>query len=125
MRLNMEKRYTESHEWIALNGNIGTVGITKYAQEELGEIVYIELPEIERDVLKGEESAVLESTKAAADVYAPVSGKIIEINPLLVSSQEALHTSPEESSWLYKIALKDLSEFKELMEEDEYKKRVT
>ena len=121
----MEKRYTESHEWIALDGNIGTVGITKYAQEELGEIVYIELPATDRDVLKGEETAVLESTKAAADVYAPVSGKIIEINALLVDSQEELHKSPEESGWLYKIALKDLNEFKALMQEDEYKKKVT
>ena len=120
----MEKRYTDSHEWIAIEGDIGTVGITEYAKNELGEVVYLELPEVGRSVSKGDDSVVLESTKAAADVYAPVSGKIMEINEKLLEAQDALQESPEKEGWLYKILLADRKEFESLMNEEEYRGNI-
>ncbi len=113
-------RYTESHEWISLEGNIGTVGITPYAQKELGNIVHVELPKIGQIIQAGEEACVLESTKAAVDVYSPVSGKIVAVNPSF------LETSSTLSGWLFRIELSQISEVDRLLSlsqyEDFYKK---
>ncbi len=117
-------KYTESHEWIAVDAKVGTVGVTQYAQKELGDIVYIELPQIGKVVKKGDEAVVLESTKAAADVYSPVSGKIIAINTALKQSPETVNQSPQQDGWLFKVELSDTAELSQLMEEEAYQKLV-
>ncbi len=116
-------KFTETHEWIEVKEGIGTVGITNYAQKELGDIVYIELPKIGIDVKAGQEVAVLESTKAAADVYSPVSGIILEVNKTLSTSPELLNQSPEKEGWLYKIKLNFPKELDTLLNDEEYHKK--
>lgn len=113
-------KYTDSHEWILLKGKVGLIGISQYAQEELGEIVYIELPKVGRKINAGEEIAVLESTKAAADIYSPVSGTIIEVNEALKQDPDLLNRFPEKEGWLLKIELSDLSELDTLLGNQEY-----
>jgi glycine cleavage system H protein len=112
--------YSESHEWIQLKGNVGTVGITDYAQGELGEIVYIELPKVGQKVKANQEICVLESTKAAADVYAPVSGKVIAVNEALRSNPAAINQAAENSSWLFQIEVENSRELDQLMTKDQY-----
>ncbi len=113
-------KYTESHEWIKLEGKLATVGVSDHAQQELGDIVYVELPKVSKEVKAGEEVVVLESTKAAADVYSPVSGRIIEVNELLCDHSELVNESPEENGWLFKIELNDLTELDSLMDKESY-----
>lgn len=113
-------KYTPSHEWIRIDQGIGTVGITKYAQQELGEVVYIQLPPIGKIVAMGDEIAVLESTKAAADIYSPAAGEIVEVNEALSKAPGALNLSPEIDGWLFKIRVSSLEEVEELLSEDEY-----
>ena len=117
-------KYTESHEWIDLEENVGTVGVTNYAQKELGDIVYVELPEVGSEVNVGDEVAVLESTKAAADIYAPVTGTIVEINDALNDQPEEINISPMDEGWLFKIELQKPEELEQLMEEKEYKETI-
>lgn len=117
-------KYTETHEWIDLEENIGTVGVTNYAQKELGDIVYVELPEVGTEVNLGDEVAVLESTKAAADIYAPVTGKITEVNEALNDQPEDINISPMDEGWLFKIELKNPDELDQLMGEREYKETI-
>ncbi len=118
------KKYTSSHEWIELKDGIGCVGVTDYAQSELGEIVFVELPEVGAVLSKGDEVVVLESTKAAADVYAPVSGEVIEINKELSDSPENVNKASESSGWLYKIKLSNESEYDALLDEAKYKEMI-
>lgn len=118
-------KYTETHEWIRIENGKGVVGITPYAASELGEIVYVELPKVGQVVKGSEEICVLESTKAAADIYSPVSGKIIEINELLKADSSLVNSSPVEKGWLFKIELSDLNEVDELMDEAAYKKMMS
>lgn len=115
-------KFTESHEWIEVNTGsvVATVGVSNYAQKELGEIVYVELPGINKEVRAGSEAAVLESTKAAADVYAPVSGIIIDVNKQLSSAPELVNRSPEKEGWIFKIRLSDQSELTKLMDAETY-----
>jgi glycine cleavage system H protein len=113
-------KFTETHEWIAINNGIGTVGVTDHAQRELGDIVYVELPKVGKQVKKGEEAAVLESTKAAADVYSPASGTIVEVNKSLNETSELVNKSPEDKGWLFKLQIKDADELNDLMEKDVY-----
>jgi glycine cleavage system H protein len=113
--------FTETHEWIHVEGSVGTVGITDYAQKELGEIVFIELPKVGEKVKAGQEISVLESTKAAADAYTPVSGKIIAINETLRSAPGTINRHPETSGWLFKIELTKPNELKQLLTKDQYK----
>lgn len=115
------KKYTETHEWIEVNNGIGTVGITEYAQKELGDIVYVELPKVGKAVKAKEEAAVLESTKAAADVYSPVSGSIVEVNTKLSDKSELVNQSPEKLGWLYKLQVSNPSELNQLLDEKAYK----
>lgn len=109
-------KFTESHEWIKADGDIGIVGVTNYAQKELGDIVYVELPEVGKNVKAGEEAAVLESTKAAADIYTPVSGTIIEVNQSLKEASELINRSPEQEGWIFKIHLSNIQELDSLMD---------
>lgn len=113
-------KFTDSHEWIKVENGIGTVGITDHAQKELGEIVYIELPAVGKQVKAGQEVAVLESTKAAADIYSPVSGEIVEINQQLGDFIHHINASAESEGWLFKIKLSDHSETEKLLKRDEY-----
>ncbi|MEI8125126.1 MAG: glycine cleavage system protein GcvH [Parachlamydiaceae bacterium] len=117
-------KFTESHEWIRVEKNIGTVGVTNYAQKELGDIVYVELPKVGSVVKKGQEAVVLESTKAAADVYAPVSGTIIEVNHLLGTASEMVNNSPEKDGWLFKLSLSNPEEFDSLMDKEAYQSQI-
>lgn len=100
------KRFTPTHEWIEMDGDIGTVGISNHAQKELGEIVFVELPEIEQELETGEEACVLESTKAAADVYSPASGKVIAVNEQVKINPSLINKAAESSGWLYKMLVK-------------------
>lgn len=111
--------YTQSHEWITVQGGIGTVGITEYAKNELGDIVYIELPKVGSLVKAGQEVCVLESTKAAVDVYSPTSGEIVEVNVDLAKNPAILK---DQDTWLFKIELTDLKELEQLLSNIEYAK---
>lgn len=113
-------KYTETHEWIDVQGEVGTVGITEYAQKELGDIVYVELPKVGKSVKAGEEAVVLESTKAAADVYSPVSGTIVEVNQALSQAAELVNRSAEQEGWLFKIRLSQPQEMDKLLDEASY-----
>lgn len=112
--------FTESHEWISLDDQHGKVGITNYAQQELGEIVFVSLPKVGQKIKAGEEICVLESTKAAADVYSPVSGTIVEVNETLRNNPSLLNTHPESDGWLFKIELSNPKELKALMSQPDY-----
>lgn len=118
------KKYTESHEWVEVEGIIGTVGISTHAQKELGDIVYVELPKLQKAVKAGEEAAVLESTKAAADVYSPVSGEIVEINQQLKDSCDEINQSPENQGWLFKVKLSNPQELDHLIDAADYLKKI-
>jgi glycine cleavage system H protein len=113
-------QFTESHEWIVVKGKVGTVGITDYAQKELGEIVFIELPKVGQILKINQETCVLESTKAAADVYAPVSGKVIEVNEALKANPAALNKAAESEGWLFKLELSNSKELDHLMSREKY-----
>lgn len=114
-------KFTDSHEWIEMeNEGIARVGITPYAQKELGDIVYVELPIVQKQVNARQEVAVLESTKAAADIYSPVTGTIIEVNAKLNQAPELVNQSPQQEGWIYKIRLSDPAELDLLMEQSDY-----
>tara|TARA_R110002012_G_scaffold115984_2_gene263341 strand:+ start:342 stop:713 length:372 start_codon:yes stop_codon:yes gene_type:complete len=116
-----ERRYTEDHEWIDLDGEIGTVGITDFAQEQLGEVVFVEVPDVGKIVAQGDETAVVESVKAASELYAPVTGEVVEANTALADTPDMVNSDPEGDAWFYKIKLSDMAEFEALMDEDAYK----
>lgn len=113
-------KFTPTHEWIKLEDDVGTVGVTHFAQKELGDIVYVELPSVGKEVKEGEEGAVLESTKAAADVYFPVSGTVLEVNQTLTEKPELINNSPEADGWIFKIKLANPKELDSLMEAEAY-----
>lgn len=118
-------KFTETHEWIELQHNIGVVGVTDHAQKELGEIVYVELPNIGKQVKAQEEVAVLESTKAAADVYSPVSGTIVEVNTALNETSDLVNKSAEKEGWIYKIHLSQPEEINHLLDRDAYQAKFS
>lgn len=114
-------KYTDSHEWISIEaGDIARVGVSQFAQNELGDIVYVELPVVGKSVNAGQEVAVLESTKAAADVYSPASGTILAVNEELTKAPELVNQSAEDKGWIYKIQLSNLAELDLLMDEKGY-----
>jgi glycine cleavage system H protein len=114
-------RYTKEHEWIKIDGDTATVGITDYAQDQLGDVVYVELPPIGKKLVKGADAAVVESVKAASEVYAPVSGEVIEVNALLAAEPGKVNEDAEGSAWFMKLRLADRSELEGLMDEVSYK----
>lgn len=116
-----ELKYTKEHEWIRLDdeGN-AVIGITDHAQELLGDMVYIELPEVEDTIATGDETGVVESVKAASDIYAPISGEIIEVNEELGDSPEYVNSEPYDSGWLYKMTVGNEGDLNELLSADEY-----
>ena len=113
-------RYTNDHEWARLEDRLVTVGITDYAQDQLGELVYVELPAVGTAVNQGDDAAVIESVKAAGDVKSPVTGKIVEINESLNDSPESVNDDPTGNGWFYKIEIGDSSELENLLSEAEY-----
>jgi glycine cleavage system H protein len=115
-----DKRYTKEHEWILLDGDIATVGITDHAQEQLGDLVHVELPELERAVAEGETVAVVESVKAASDVFAPLAGKIVEINETISEDPSIVNSDAEGEGWFFRLELDDTEAFDALMDEDAY-----
>lgn len=117
-------KFTKTHEWIEVNKGIGTVGVTHYAQKELGDIVYVELPQVGKEVKASQEAAVLESTKAAADVYSPISGSIEAVNEALRTQPELINQSAEGNGWLFKIRIKNPSELDTLLDQKTYQNQI-
>ena len=119
-----DKKYSKKHEWVSLEGEVATVGITKHATELLGDIVFVEVPDAGKTVEKENQAAVVESTKAASDVYSPITGEVIEGNKLIVDNPSTVNSDPEGTSWFFKIKIKDKNEFDLLMSKAEYEKYV-
>ena len=119
-----EKKYSKKHEWISVDGEAATVGISKHATEMLGDIVFVELPEKGKSLSKEEKAAVVESTKAASDVYTPVSGEIMETNQPIVDDPSNVNKDPENNGWFFKIKIKDKSEIDSLMSQSDYEKFI-
>jgi glycine cleavage system H protein len=113
--------YTDEHEWLEVDGDVATVGITDYAQGQLGDIVFVELPEVGAMIEQGKDAAVVESVKAASDVYAPITGEITEVNPALEEDPSLVNTAPEDGGWFFKMTVADPGELDTLMDEDGYK----
>ncbi len=117
----MTTKFTEDHEWVSLNGDIATVGITKYAAEQLGDVVFVDVPDTGAKFAKGDDMAVVESVKAASDVYAPISGEIVEANAALADAPETVNEDPEGAGWFAKLQVADASELDGLMDAAAYK----
>jgi len=116
----MTTRFTKDHEWVRLDGDVATVGITEHAQAQLGDVVYVELPEVGRQLSKGGEAAVVESVKAASEVYAPVSGEVVEVNELLGTAPQTVNESAADQGWFLKLRVADPSELDDLMDDQAY-----
>ena len=114
-------KYTEEHEWIRLDGDSGVIGISDYAQEQLGDIVFVELPEVGKTVIQGDEAAVIESVKAASELYAPVAGEVIAVNAALSDDPSLVNSDPTGAGWFVKFKLSDASQLDGLMDEAAYK----
>ena len=115
-----EKKYTKEHEWVEINGDTATVGITNHAQESLGDIVFIDLPTVGKEVKSNEELCVIESVKAASDIYAPIDGEVIEINNNLNDDASIVNQDPENTGWIFKMKISNPDQFSSLMTLDEY-----
>lgn len=113
-------RYSEDHEWITVEGDIGTVGISNFAQEQLGDVVFIELPDIGKTVSKDDEAAVVESVKAASEIYSPVKGEVVEVNEGLVDEPGAVNGDPQGGGWFFKIKISDPAQLEALMDDAAY-----
>jgi glycine cleavage system H protein len=124
MEVPKELRYSREHEWVAVEENIATIGITDYAQEQLGDVVYVELPAVGTPVKKDEAFGVVESVKAVSDIYAPVSGTITEVNGSLPESPETVNENPYGAAWMIRVEMSDSRELDDLMTAAQYKKFV-
>lgn len=117
----MSTKYSKDHEWVSIDGDVGTVGITDHAQEQLGELVYVELPSVGASLDQGDEACVVESVKAASEIYAPCSGEVIEVNEDLADAPTTVNDNAEGDGWMFKIKIADMSELDELMDAADYK----
>jgi glycine cleavage system H protein len=117
----MTLKFTEDHEWIKVDGDTGIIGISAYAAKALGDVVFVELPDIGTEFDKGDEAAVVESVKAASEVYAPIGGEVIEVNEALEDAPETVNASPDGDGWFLKIKIADAAELESLMDEAKYK----
>ena len=115
-----EKKYTKEHEWVEVDGDTATVGITNHAQESLGDIVFIDLPTVGKEVKSNEELCVIESVKAASDIYAPIDGEVIEINNNLNDDASIVNQDPEKDGWIFKMKIADPNQYNNLMSLEEY-----
>ncbi len=120
MEFPEELKYTDEHEWVLVEDDIVTIGITDFAQDSLGDVVFVELPEVGAVLAAGKPLGVVESVKAVSDVYAPVSGEVVEVNEELPDSPETLNTSPYEDGWMVKIKVSDPSQLDDLLDVDAY-----
>ncbi len=120
----MTTRYTEDHEYIKLDGDIGTVGITHFAQDKLGDLVYVEQPKVGRALKHGDDAAIIESVKAAAEAKAPVDGEVIEVNQAIVDDPSLVNSDPENAGWFFKIKIANKTQFDALLDEAAYKKFI-
>jgi glycine cleavage system H protein len=118
----MSTHFTKDHEWVRLEGDVAIVGITDYAQAALGDIVFVDLPESGRALTQGKEAAVVESVKAASDIYAPISGEVVAVNDNAKNDPSLVNSSPQDNGWLFKIKPANLAELDNLMDESAYKK---
>ena len=116
----MSRYFTQDHEWVDVDGDVGTVGISEYAQSQLGDVVFVDVPEAGKTLSKGDEAAVVESVKAASDVYSPVSGTVTEGNATLTDDSSLVNSDAEEAGWFFKLTLSDPSELDSLMDEAAY-----
>jgi glycine cleavage system H protein len=114
-------KYSKEHEWILVEGNTGTVGISDFAQEQLGDVVFVELPDVGKAMKKGDEGAVVESVKTASEVYAPATGEIIAVNDALNDDPDLVNTDPTGNGWFFKISISDAADLDDLMDEATYK----
>ena len=119
-----EKKFSKQHEWVSIDGEVATIGITKYASEMLGDVVFVELPEKGKNIEKDGQAGVVESTKAASDIYSPLAGEIVETNQSIVDDPAAVNKDPEGNSWFFKIKVKNKSEIDTLMNKVDYEKFV-
>jgi glycine cleavage system H protein len=117
-------KYSKEHEWVLVEGKSATIGITEYAQEELGDIVYVELPEVGEKVVKDDPFGAVESVKAVSDVYAPVSGAVLEVNDVLPDNPETINDDPYGDGWMIRVELSDMDDLKDLMDAEEYAEYV-
>lgn len=117
----MSIHFTKDHEWIKVEGDVGTLGITDYAQEQLGDVVYVELPAVGKTVAPGDEAGVVESVKAASEIYAPVSGEVVEVNEALSDAPATVNEDAEGAGWFCKLRLSNATELDALMDADAYK----
>lgn len=124
MEFPKDLKYTKEHEWVKVEGNIATVGITDYAQDSLGDVVYVELPQEGASVTKHEPFGVVESVKAVSDLYAPLSGSVTEVNDAIVDSPEAINEDPYGDAWMIKVEISSASELGDLLTADEYQKFI-
>jgi glycine cleavage system H protein len=120
----MTTRYTKEHEWIRLDGDVAVVGITEHAQSQLGDVVFVELPEVGKSFAAGDEAAVVESVKAASEVYAPASGEVVDVNAALADTPATVNEDAEGKGWFLKLKLKDPAELEQLMSAEQYKDYV-
>lgn len=120
MNIPKNLKYTKSHEWVRVEGNVAVVGITDHAQHEMTDVVYVETPDVGSHVEAGKECAVVESVKAASDIYAPVTGDVIAVNEELGSAPELLNEDPYDKGWIFKVKMSDLGELNELFSPDDY-----
>ncbi|CAN5129715.1 glycine cleavage system protein GcvH [soil metagenome] len=121
----MTTLYTSDHEWLQIDGDVATIGITDYAQTQLGDVVFVELPKVGRSLKKAEAAAVVESVKAASDVYAPVTGEVLEVNDALVAEPALVNSDPGKTAWFFKLRIADKSDLDGLMDEAAYKAHTT
>ncbi|MCE9624766.1 MAG: glycine cleavage system protein GcvH [Deltaproteobacteria bacterium] len=124
MNFPEDLKYTTEHEWVRIEGDVATVGITDYAQEKLGDIVFVELPEEEETIDKGDTFGVVESTKSVSDLYVPLTGSVIETNDPLLDSPEIINEDPYGEGWMIRLKLKNLQEVKELLDAKAYQKLI-
>ncbi|ALE02924.1 glycine cleavage system protein GcvH [Bartonella ancashensis] len=113
--------FTQDHEWLSIEGQVATIGITHYAQEQLGDLVFVDLPQVGTQISKGDSAAVVESVKAASDVYAPIDGEVLEVNSALADDPALVNQKAEKEGWLWKMKLHDETQLDELLDEDAYK----
>ena len=117
-------KFTTDHEWIRVEGDTAVIGITDYAQQQLGDVVFVELPDVGKVLERGKDAAVVESVKAASEVYAPVDGVVIETNPLLLDEPATVNTDPHGAGWFLKVKLSDTAQLDALMDETQYKNMI-
>jgi glycine cleavage system H protein len=124
MNIPKDLRYTVSHEWVRIKGQVATVGITDFAQQQLSDLTFVELPDVDDEVSLSDEVAVVESVKAASDIYAPVTGRVLDVNQEVLKAPELINADPYGEGWLFRISMSDPEEVNELLDADQYEEQL-